>query len=433
MPFLPRSRRFWIAAALVGAAVGASVIGVLRSREEQPETVRVTRRDLTQDVIITGRAEAAHSIALQLDAGGTIARIAVSVGDRVEKGDFLAALDTGGLSAELARASAIRVATLFDARLKLSHADQDTHDVQAEQTALLEQRRQAVRDAKVERDQSEDVRQHVIAERGDQSSEAKNALLALRRAESAYHAAQRTLAATQASALHAQNAAASVREQAHADLLEVTQAAPDTAGLSALDADVALARFRFRNAELRAPIAGTITAVNGDVGERVPATTPLIVLETVESLELVADVPETDIAKLSVGQSARVTFDAVKDIDGLEAMITRIHPSAVLIEGVPTFRVITTLAATEPRLRPGMTADIRAITGTREQVLALPTRALTTRDGATVVTIRLPDGRTEEQHIATGLRSSDGFVEITDGLAEGDTVLLPVQPSTRTR
>lgn len=430
MPFLPRSRRFWIAAALVGAAVGASVIGVLRNREEQPETVRVTARDLTQDVIITGRAEAAQSVSLSFDAGATIAHIAVVIGDRVEKGELLASIDRGGLSAELSRASAIRAATLFDARLKQTQAEQEFRDVQAEQSASRERRRQAVRDAKVELDQSEDVRQQLITDRGDQSSEAKNALLAVRRAESAYRAAQHALAEAGVTGLHAEHAASAALEQAHAELVEITQAAPDVPGLSALDADVALAQFRFRNGELRSPIAGTITAVNGDVGERVGAS-PLLTIETTDNIQLVADVPETDIAKLSAGQQTDVTFDAIKEIAGLKATIARINPSAVLIEGVPTFRVTVTLIESDARIRPGMTADIRTITGTRTSVLALPTRALVTRDGRTIATVQTPNGQTEEREVSTGLRSSDGFIEITNGLAEGDTVVLPTARGTR--
>lgn len=424
-----RSRRFWILAFLLVGLVAA--VGAERfTTPAEVETVRVTKRDLTQDVIITGRAEAAQSVSLSLDAGGTLAHIAVAIGDRVERGQLLASIDRGGLSAELARASAIRAATLFDARLKHTHAERELRDVQTEQSAGLERRRQAVRDAKAELDQSEDIRQQVITDRGDQSSEAKNALLAVRRAESTYGAAQHALAEAGATRLHAEHTASAALEQAHAKLVEVTQAAPDVPGLSALDADVALAQFRFRNGELRAPIAGTITAVNGDVGERVGAS-PLLTIETTDTIQLVADVPETDITKLSAGQQTDVTFDAIKEIAGLEATIARINPSAVLIEGVPTFRVTVALIESDARVRPGMTADIRTITGTRTSVLALPTRALVTRDGRTIATVQTSTGQTEEREVSTGLRSSDGFVEITGGLTEDDMVIVPTARGTR--
>ncbi|TSC73077.1 MAG: HlyD family secretion protein [Parcubacteria group bacterium Gr01-1014_38] len=430
MSFLRRTRRFWIAGLLLAGLV-AAVAADLRKSPEQAETIRVSKRDLTQEALIAGRVQARKTATLGFESMGTATRVAVEVGQRVAKGDLLIALDTRGLAAELARASATKAAALFDARLALTRAEQDLRDIQAKQAATLERARQTVRNTKAEFDQSEDVRQQVIAERGDQSSEARSALLTVRRAESAYRTAQGALREAQALAAQAEHMAQAALDQARADLTEVTQAAPDTPGLSALDAEVALAHFRLRKAELLSPIAGTVTAVNSTEGELVAAGTPVVTVETIDEVEIVADVPEIDIAKLVIGQKASVTFDAVKDMVALRATISRIHPSAVLIEGVPTYRMTLTIGERDERIRPGMTADIRVETGARAGVLALPSRALTTRDGRTSATVRLPDGRTEEREVSTGLRSTDGFVEITRGLADGGEVLLPVERRSR--
>lgn len=418
------SRRLWIAALLL-AGLGAAIIAEVRQRPEQAETVRVAKRDLSQEILITGRVQAHKKVSLGFEGPGTVSMVSVRVGQTVAKGELLVALDAHGLSAELARASATKASTLFDTRLTLARAEQDVRDAQAKQASALERRRQAVRDAKVERDQSEEVRQQVITERGDHASEAKNALLVVRRAESAYRAAQHALTEAQADAVQAEHTAQAALKQARADLLEVTQAAPDTPGLSVLDADVAFAQSRLRVTQLRSPIAGTVTAVNVSEGELAAVGTPVAVVEALNELEIVADVPETDIANLAAEQKAHVTFDAVKALTGIEATVARIDPSAALIEGVPTYRVTLALAETDERLRPGMTADIRAESDARRDVLTLPSKFLATRDGRTIALVRTPNGRTEEREVSTGLRSADGFVEITRGLTEGDEVLTP--------
>lgn len=417
------SRRFW-AAGLFLAGLAAAIIVNIRQRPEQQETVRVAKRDLVQEVLITGRVQARKKVSLGFEGPGTVSTVTVRVGQQVAKGELLAAVDARSSSAELARASATRASTLFDARLALARAERDVRDTQVKQAAALERRRQAIRDAKVERDQSEEVRQQVITERGDHASEAKNALLVLRRAESAYRAAQHALTEARADAVQAEHTAQAALKHANTDLTEVTQAAPDAPGLSVLDAEVALAQSRLRAAQLRSPIAGTVTTVNASEGELAAVGTPVVIVEALDELEIVADVPETDIAKLTVEQKAHVTFDAVKALTGLEATVARIDPSAVLIEGVPTYRVTLALAETDARLRPGMTADIRAESDTRRDVLTLPSHFLATRDGRTVALVRTPDGRIEEREVSTGLRSADGFVEITRDLAEGDEVLL---------
>jgi len=70
-----------------------------------------------------------------------------------------------------------------------------------------------------------------------------------------------------------------------------------------------------------------------------------------------------------------------------------------------------------------MTANIDIITGTRENVLAIPTRAVIARDGMKKVRLIGNDNVIREVPVVTGLRGSKGTIEIVEGIREGDKVI----------
>ena len=76
----------------------------------------------------------------------------------------------------------------------------------------------------------------------------------------------------------------------------------------------------------------------------------------------------------------------------------------------------------DSRIKPGMTADITISTAQKENVIAIPQRAIIRQDGNKFV--RVARGTAIEQvQVQTGLQSSDGTIEILSGIAEGDRVI----------
>lgn len=425
MRFLPRilrRPRTWILAIIV-IAVGGGIL-FQRGQETAPyQTVRVESGTLLQEVSVTGRVQARESVTLGFEKGGTVARVPVEVGDRVEEGTVLAVLDTRSLSLEVEKASAARAASRVDAEVVVVGEKQDLTDVRAKSAKTLEKSRQAVRDAKVELDQTKDVRQQSIREDGDESKAARNALLNVQKAETTYHAAQEALREAQENADQLENTALTALDAARANLTEVLQASRDDPRVSVLAATIRLADVALSNASLHAPFDGVVTSVDVQEGALALAGTAVVTVETADAYEIVADVPETDVAKLIPGQGVSVTLDALKDAVPIAATLEKIDPAANIIEGVPTYHVTLTFIESDTRIRSGMTADISIRTGERTQALVVPLRAVKKQDGRVIVRVLTEDGRIEQREVVTGLRGSDGRVEIIRGLSGGEEIL----------
>jgi len=74
-------------------------------------------------------------------------------------------------------------------------------------------------------------------------------------------------------------------------------------------------------------------------------------------------------------------------------------------------------------LLPAMTARVEIVTSEKENALVVPISALKTDNRGSYVLLSLPEGTTEKRYVSTGIYS-DEFVEIEDGLSEGDTVAI---------
>ena len=179
---------------------------------------------------------------------------------------------------------------------------------------------------------------------------------------------------------------------------------------------------------IRSPISGTVLQLASQQGETLAAglsAPTLIIVADLNRLQVDAFVDETDIGKIKRGQSVDVRVDAYakKVIPG---KVTKVASGSTIQQGVITYDV--TIGITDPKhqLKPDMTASVVIQTGKRTGVLLVPSEAVkvSTR-GSTVNVIKIVDGKkTATPHkVKTG--GSDGqFVEIRDGLNEGDTIVL---------
>lgn len=177
---------------------------------------------------------------------------------------------------------------------------------------------------------------------------------------------------------------------------------------------------------LSAPFNGTVTRQDAKIGEIVSPGAPLVSLIAEAKFEIELDLPEVDIAKIALQNEASVTLDAYGDDAQFKAIVIAIDPAATIIEGVPTYTVRLQFTAEDERIKPGMTANVIIFADKRENVLAIPQRAIIEDSGEKSVRILRGEGRkqtVEEISITTGLRGSDGSVEILSGLQEGDRVI----------
>jgi HlyD family secretion protein len=137
------------------------------------------------------------------------------------------------------------------------------------------------------------------------------------------------------------------------------------------------------------------------------------------------NVPEVDVAKIAVGDPARISFDAYGTDVIFAAKVISIDPAETIIEGVSTYKVTLVLDEKDDRILSGMTANIDISTDKREDVLMVPFRAVLSKDDGKYVRIPSADGLTAtEKKVEIGLRGSDGNVEVLNGLVAGEQVVI---------
>jgi len=221
-------------------------------------------------------------------------------------------------------------------------------------------------------------------------------------------------------------------------LNEENQLALDKAGntpeqIANQEAKVEQAQANVKNYEaqlaktiLYSPISGIITKQDAKQGEIAAANTPIVSIISESQFQIETNVPEADIAKIKVGNSAKVTLDAYGNDVIFEARVVKIDPAETMIEGVATYKTTLQFTKEDERVKSGMTANIDILTDKRDNVLVIPQRAVTSRDGEKIVKI-LENGKPKEVNVKVGLRGSDGNIEILEGLNEGDKVITSVK------
>jgi multidrug efflux pump subunit AcrA (membrane-fusion protein) len=138
---------------------------------------------------------------------------------------------------------------------------------------------------------------------------------------------------------------------------------PEAIGVSEVlvqQAEAALetAKAALEHMEVRAPFAGTVTTINVEVGETVGPGDVIVVLATLDQLQVrTTDLNELDVARVSEGQAVVVKVDALPDV-GLPGRVARIDLQAVDHHGDVTYPITVELEEALPELRWGMTAMV---------------------------------------------------------------------------
>ena len=205
--------------------------------------------------------------------------------------------------------------------------------------------------------------------------------------------------------------AGTVREQIDAQEAEVESAQATVANLEA----------QLAKTIIRSPIAGVVTKQDAKRGEIASAGIVLTSVISDSKYQIEANVAEADIAKIKIGDVAQVTLDAYGNDVVFTAAVTRIDPAETIVDGVPTYKTTLQFSQDDERIRSGMTANTDIAGAKRENVFVLPGRTVSGK--GTTKTVNLIEGETvREVNIETGLRGSNGNVEILSGLSEGDKV-----------
>ena len=201
------------------------------------------------------------------------------------------------------------------------------------------------------------------------------------------------------------------------------------AGVETAEATLALQSALFEKTRLRAPFAGVVAEINGEVGEYITpsppgiATPPAVDLIALNCLYVSAPIDEVDAAAIELNMPARITLDAFRG-QIFNGRVSRIAPYVKEFEKQARTVDIEVAFDTIPEgvsLLIGYSADIEIILSQRDKALRIPTE--TVIDGNRVLRYDAATGLLSYQQFKPGL-SNWTSTEVVEGLSEGDDILL---------
>jgi HlyD family secretion protein len=339
-------RRKWLVVVIALVIIGGIAAAILARRRDEGATVSsesIYKRDLEAIVTASGKIDPKKTVNISAQSMGRVTRLAVKEGDRVKAGQFLLQIDPIVAESAVRRdeAAVAGAVTGFEqARVQLQSAQ-----------ANLELSRQTLK------------RQQELWQSGLTTRET------LERAQAEVDVRESELRA---------------REQEIRTRQE--QVRQQQAGLTSSRHSLAQSRFE-------SPFDGIVTRRNVEEGENVVvgtmnnAGTVLMTIADMSVIEAEVEVDETDIPLVRIGQSAKVTIDAIdgKTFTGHVSEIgnSPIQAAAGAQPGARTatnFKVVVTLEGEIPEVRPGFTCTAEITTEKRPQAVAVPIQALTVRE-----------------------------------------------------
>jgi len=367
---------------------------------KEVEVKKVELVDIIETVSATGKIQPEIEVKLSSEVSGEIIELPIVEGQQVEKGDLLVRVNPDIYQSNLNRSQA----TLQNVR------------------AGLEQAEATLREAKASYDRNKNLFEKGVISKADWDKSVASYETAQASRNSAYYSVQ--------------SAGATVKE----------------------------ATDNLNRTTIYAPMSGTISLLNVEIGERVVGTqqmagTEILRVANLSNMEVEVDVNENDIVKLEIGDSTIVEVDAYlkKEFKGIVTEIANSAQGTLTADQVTNFKVKVRILEESYRdllegkpefyspFRPGMTATVDVITDKRKKTVAVPISAIVIKTDTSStkkpIANKIEGGKepveTEEKFecvfvknkdeaklkvVKTGIQD-DTNIEIISGLAEGDEII----------
>jgi membrane fusion protein, multidrug efflux system len=199
-----------------------------------------------------------------------------------------------------------------------------------------------------------------------------------------------------------------------------TKVQSTAAEVAQAQAAIAQARLNLRDAFVRAPVSGTIETRTVQTGQYVPVGTVLATLVQRDPLLLRFQVPEQEATPVHTGLTVR--FNIAEDATPHTARITHVSGAANA-----TSRMVDITAnvenANDPHLRPGAFARVTIPIGSSRLSPVIPQTAIRPSEKG-FLAFTVSDGVAHQHVLTLGMRTADGHVEVRDGLAAGELLVM---------
>ncbi|WP_434480314.1 efflux RND transporter periplasmic adaptor subunit [Gemmatimonas sp.] len=396
---MTKTGKIVIATVVLASVAGLGVVAAKRNKTK-PVDVRVEAveaRDLVASVTASGQIQPRTKVDVSADVTGKIVKLVVKEGDLVKKGQLLLQIDPEQATAALQRSEA----SLASARAQFAQA----------RANLLQAQRNYERSAQIQKQSPNLVSEEQLEQLRTQSEVNK--------------------ALAEAASFSVEQSVATVR-----------------------DARQALSRTI-----ITAPMSGKITRLNVEEGETAIMGTlnkdaaTLLTISDMSILETKVKVDETDVARISVGDSALIQIDAFPDtafagrvVEISNSSVNKATGAASSGDQAIDYEVRVQLVNPPVDTRPDFSATAKIVTATRNKVLSIPIIALTVREneelnaGDSAVTVgRQPskqvgkrdvegvfivgtDNKVSFRPVKVGIAGERHF-EVMDGLKAGEKIV----------
>lgn len=190
------------------------------------------------------------------------------------------------------------------------------------------------------------------------------------------------------------------------------------------EAALSTVKRQIEDSIIRAPIDGTITKVNYEIGEQVGVGgRAMLAILGEDDFEIEVLISEADIAKINKDDTAEVTLDAYGDDIKFQGQVFFIEPAETVIQDVIYYKVNVNFDPGEQNIKSGMTANVLITTDEKKDILVIPNRAVVDRNGEGKIVRVLENNEVVEKSVSLGLRGDGGLVEVVSGLKENDNVI----------
>jgi HlyD family secretion protein len=367
---------------------------------KEVETQKVTLADIVEKVSATGKIQPEIEVKISSEVSGEIIELPIKEGQQVQKGDLLVRVNPDLIQSAVSRSQA----TYQNIR------------------AGLEQAEAGLKEATASYERSKQLFEKGIISKADWDKAISTFEIAKANRQSAYY--------------NVQSAGASVSE--------------------ALD--------NLNRTTIYAPVSGTISKLDAELGERVVGTqqmagTEILRVANLKNMEVEIDVNENDIVKVQIGDSTIVEVDAYlkKEFKGIVTQIANSAGEALTADQVTNFKVKVRILEESYKdllegkdenyspFRPGMTATVDIITNKRPKAINVPLSAIVIKTDTSSAKTSLPKaidqnkkveneekfecvfvnnkGEAKLRVVKTGIQD-DTKIEILSGLKEGDEVII---------
>jgi HlyD family secretion protein len=304
-----------ISAVIILLAVTGYILFRGKGNEPKFRTEKVTRGDVVMAVTSTGTVNPVTTVLVGTQVSGTIKEIYVDFNSPVKKGQLIARIDPALFEAQVNQARA----NLLSAKANLE---------KAQATSV---------DAKRTMERNKELLSKNLIAQSDFDT-----------AETNYETAKASVSAAKA---------------------QVVQT----------EAALSLAETNLYYTKIVSPVEGIVVSRNVDVGQTVAASfqTPTLfsIAQDLTKMQIDANVDESDIGNIKVGQDVEFIVDAYTDIT-FKGSVWQVRNAPITVQNVVTYDVVIKVDNPELKLKPGMTANVSIITAIKKDVLKIPNAAL---------------------------------------------------------